>query len=204
MRSITLVATLLLAVHAFADPKPTETGKVKYQAIDDQADVAKCYRLEPYEFEYQLKPRRELVVSGIDIYDLTFPSPVKTKYRENNTVHAEYFVPKGKGPFPGVILLDILDGSMVVSHGIATILTSQGIAALCVQLPYYGPRRPPGAKSAPGVRRHRSIVGGHSPGGARQSLCNRMARIATGNQCQETRHSWHQSRQFHGGAHGCR
>ena len=59
-------------------------------------------------------------------------------------VHAEYYRPKGKGPFPGVIILDILDGSQVVSRGIASIFATQGIAGLCVQLPYYGPRRPAG------------------------------------------------------------
>ena len=146
MRKISLLAALLFVAPSFAGLKPEETGKVLFKAVDDQSNVAKRYRLDPYEFEYRLKPKRELVVSGIEIYDLTFPSPVKTKYPENNTVHAEYWLPKGKGPFPGVILLDILDGSMIVSHAIATILTSQGIAALCVQLPYYGPRRPPGAK----------------------------------------------------------
>jgi dienelactone hydrolase len=146
MRSLSVVSALLFAIPVLADLKPAESGKVTFKAIDDQSSVAERYRLEPYEFEYQLKPRRELVVSGIEIYDLTFPSPVKTKYRENNTVHAEYWLPKGKGPFPGVILLDILDGSMVVSHGIATVLTANGIAALCVHLPYYGPRHPEGEK----------------------------------------------------------
>jgi dienelactone hydrolase len=142
MRSTALLTALLIPLPAVADLKPAETGKVKFKAVDDQSTVAERYRLEPFEFEYQLKPKRELVVSGIELYDLTFPSPVKTKYAENNTVHAEYWLPKGKGPFPGVILLDILDGSMVVSHGIATVLTANGIAALCVHLPYYGPRRP--------------------------------------------------------------
>lgn len=146
MRQLTLLTALLFAIPTLADLKPAESGKVKFTAIDDQSSVAERYRLEPYEFEYQLKPKRELVVSGIEIYDVTFPSPVKTKYAENNTVHAEYWLPKGKGPFPGVILLDILDGSMVVSQGIATVLTAQGIAALCVHLPYYGPRHPPGEK----------------------------------------------------------
>jgi dienelactone hydrolase len=143
---IAVITALVLVVPVLADLKPLETGKVVFKAVDDQATVAERYRLQPYEFAYVLKPKRELVVSGIDIYDLTFTSPVTTKYRENNTVHAEYFVPKGKGPFAAVILLDILDGSQIVSHAIATILTSQGIAALCVHMPYYGPRRPADAK----------------------------------------------------------
>jgi dienelactone hydrolase len=141
MRLSALLA-LVLAAPALADIKPTEKGKVTFKAIDDQAGVAERYRLDPTEFAYELKPKRELVVSEIDIYELTFPSPVKTKYEENNTVHADYYVPKGKGPFPGVIILDILDGSQVVSRAIATVLAANGIAGLCVQMPYYGPRRP--------------------------------------------------------------
>ena len=142
MRPAALLVPLVLATPLLADPKPTQTGKVTFKAVDDQACVAECYRLAPTEFAYQLKPKRELVVSGIDIYDLTFPSPVKTKYAENNTVHAEYYRPKGKGPFPGVIILDILDGSQVVSRAVATVLAANGVAGLCVQMPYYGPRRP--------------------------------------------------------------
>jgi dienelactone hydrolase len=142
MRFVALLAGSLIAAPAAADLKPTETGKVTFKPVDDQADVAECYRLDPVEFAYELKPKRDLVVSEIEIYELTFPSPVKTKYPENNTVHADYFVPKGKGPFPGVIILDILDGSQLVSRGIATVLATHGIAGLCVQMPYYGPRRP--------------------------------------------------------------
>jgi dienelactone hydrolase len=146
MRIATLVAGLLIAVPAFAELKPAEKGKVSFKPAGDQADVAERYRLDPLEFDYELKPKRELVVSEIEIYDLRFPSPVKTKYEENNTVHAEYYLPKGKGPFPAVIILDILDGSQVVSRGIATVLAANGIAGLCVQMPYYGPRRPVGGK----------------------------------------------------------
>lgn len=146
MRLAALLASAVLAAPAVADPRPAETGKVQFRPVDDQANVAERYRLEPLEFAYELKPKRELTVSGIDIYELTFPSPVKTKYPENNTVHADYFLPRGKGPFPGVIILDILDGSQVVSRGIATVLAANGIAGLCVQMPYYGPRRPTAEK----------------------------------------------------------
>src|SRR5690349_7479845 len=146
MRPAALLVPLLLAAPTFADLQPTQTGKVTFKPVDDQTAVAERYRLGPTEFAYELKPNRELVVSGIDIYELTFPSPVTTKYPENNTVHADYYVPKGKGPFPGVIILDILDGSHVVSRGIATVLAAHGIAGLCVQMPYYGPRRPKAEK----------------------------------------------------------
>src|SRR5947209_4741651 len=143
---LAVLTALVLALPALADAKPVEKGKVTFKPVDDQKDTAERYRLPTTEFAYELTPKRELTVSGIDISELTFPSPVTTKYESNNTVHADYFVPKGKGPFPGVIILDILDGSQVVSRGIATVLASHGIAGLCVQMPYYGPRRPAGEK----------------------------------------------------------
>lgn len=146
MRIFALVLPLALAGAALAEPRPVQTGTVAFKPIDDQAAVPERYRLDPFEFSYALKPKRRLVVSGIDIYELTFPSPVTSKHPENNTVYAEYFLPQGKGPFPGVVVLDILDGSQVVSRAIATVLASNGIAALCVQMPYYGPRRPPGSR----------------------------------------------------------
>jgi dienelactone hydrolase len=142
MRLAPILAVLLVTPAAFGDRKPTEKGQVAFKPADDQGATAVCYRLDPCEFTYELKQKRELPVSGIEIYDLTFPSPVTTKYPENNTVHAEYYLPRGKGPFPGVIVLDILDGSQVVSRGIASVLAANGIAGLCVQMPYYGPRRP--------------------------------------------------------------
>src|SRR5262249_61850129 len=77
---------------------------------------------------------------------LRFPSPVTSDCPENNTVHAEYYRPKGDGPFPGVIVLDITAGDQSLSRGISTLLAQRGIAALFVQMAYYGPRRPPGSK----------------------------------------------------------
>ena len=142
MRLAALFVPLVFAAPLLADLKPGENGKVTFKPVDDQSAVAECYRLDQTEFAFQLKPKRELVVSGIDIYQLTFPSPVKTQYPENNTVHAEYYLPKGKGPFPGVIILDILDGSQIVSKAVATVLAANGVAGLCIQMPYYGPRRP--------------------------------------------------------------
>jgi dienelactone hydrolase len=120
----------------------TEKGKVTFVPVDDQKDVVERYRLDRFEFEYEMTPKRELPASGIKIFDVKFPSPVKSPHESNNTVYGEYYLPQGPGPFPGVIVLDILDGSQVVSRSIATILAQNGIASLCVQMAYYGPRRP--------------------------------------------------------------
>ena len=141
MRSC-LAGIMLLMYHltpsAAAEP---ERCTVAFSPLPDK-NTPSMYHLEPHKFDFELTRKTDLPVSGMTVKYLTFPSPIETIYPENNTVHAEYYRPKGKGPFPGVIILDILDGSQVVSRGIASVLAANGIAGLCVQMPYYGPRRP--------------------------------------------------------------
>ena len=46
------------------------------------------------------------------MYEVRFPSPVKSAHVENNTVHAQYYRPtKTQGPIPCVVVLDILAGA---------------------------------------------------------------------------------------------
>jgi cephalosporin-C deacetylase-like acetyl esterase len=117
-------------------------------ASDGKNSVPERYRLPAQTFEYRLTRRLELRHSGVSVYDLTFPSPVKSSVPENNTVHAEYFVPtraSSEHPVPGVIILDILDGRAMVSRGEAVWLAQHGVASLFVYMAHYGPRRPPGS-----------------------------------------------------------
>ncbi len=107
--------------------------------------VPERYRLEPFRFDYELEPVRDLPVSGVEIYHLRFPSPVKSPDPENNTVHAEYYRPHRAGPFPCVVVLDITGGNQQLSRVIARHLAQNGIGGLFVQMAYYGPRRPPGS-----------------------------------------------------------
>ena len=93
-----------------------------------------------------MKPLRELPVCGVEISQITFPSPVTSPTPENNTVYAEYYRPTGTGPFPAVIVLDITGGDQSLSRFIARTLAQNRIAGLFVQMAYYGPRRPPGSK----------------------------------------------------------
>ena len=104
------------------------------------------FRLAAHTFAYELKPRFELPQSGIDVFALTFPSPVASPYPANNTVHAEYFVPKNATGIPAVVVLDILDGRQTVARAEAVWLAQNGIGALVVYMAYYGPRRPEGEK----------------------------------------------------------
>lgn len=63
-----------------------------------------------------------------------------------DVLHAEYFRPKTRpaGPMRGVVVLHILDGRFYTARMIAMTLARHGTAALFVQLPYYGYRRPAG------------------------------------------------------------
>jgi len=130
-----------------AEPAPSERGPViesgRVKFVPRAGEVPVPHRLDPHEFPYTLKKRRELTRSGFTVSDLTFPSPVRSPHPENNTVYAEYFCPHGPGPFPAVIVLDILDGSEVIPHSQARLLAQKQVAALHVKMAYYGPRRPP-------------------------------------------------------------
>jgi cephalosporin-C deacetylase-like acetyl esterase len=147
-----LAAVFLLAAStaAVADepaaPKPAvefaeivDRGLVKFQSGDSESTVPERFRLETHEFEFLSKPVRS--GARFRLVRVTFPSPVTTEIAENNTVHAEYFQPAGPGPFPACVVLHILGGDFVLAETVASHLARQGVAALFVKMPYYGPRR---------------------------------------------------------------
>jgi dienelactone hydrolase len=123
-----------------------EKGTVSFRAVGDQHNVPERYRLENHRFPYELQWNAHFPNADVDVFHLQYPSPVTSPHPENNTVHAEYYRPPGKGPFPGVIVLDITGGDQSLSRLIATQLAQNQIAGLFVQMAYYGPRRPPGSK----------------------------------------------------------
>jgi dienelactone hydrolase len=135
----------LMTTAAAADPSFAK-HTVEFRADDAAAEVPDRFRLPTHAFPAEAAKRYDLEYSGVEVYDVRFPSPVTSEHPENNTVHAEYYRPKGKGPFPAVVVLDILDGKQVVSRGQALWLAQNDVAALIVYLPYYGPRRPAGTR----------------------------------------------------------
>src|SRR4051812_1700291 len=145
MRVLVLLCGGLLALTPAraAGPKSVEKGTFRFTPANGQRDIPERYRLDARAFDYRLALQHDLPGAGVSVYRLTFPSPVTTPPPENNTVHAEYYRPHGKGPFPAVIVLDITAGDQSLSRGIATHLAQNGIAGLFVQMAYYGPRRPP-------------------------------------------------------------
>jgi dienelactone hydrolase len=125
---------------------PIEKGTVQFRPVDNQMEVPQRYRLQAHTFDFEMSFKSDLHNSRVEVYRLRFPSPVVSPCPENNTVYAEYYRPKGKGPFPGVIVLDITGGDQSLSRSIAAYLAHHRIAGLFVQMAYYGPRRPPGSE----------------------------------------------------------
>ena len=147
MRRLFCLSLCLLATGRVraAESKVIETGTVHFAPIDDQAGIPLAYRLSERTFPYEMSLKYEMPSVETTVFRLTFPSPVVSKYKENNTVHAEYYRPNVKGSIAAVIVLDITGGDQSLSRSIATHLAQHGIGALFVQMAYYGPRRPPGS-----------------------------------------------------------
>lgn len=141
---------LMLALDFPAAAAEPVRGRFRFEPGDDaKAGVPERYRMPARDFDYALGLRFEMPHAGVTVHDLTFPSPEKSAVPANDTVHAEYFVPKaaaGGNKVPAVVVLDILDGRGTVARGQAVWLAQHGVAALYVHMAHYGPRRPPGSK----------------------------------------------------------
>jgi dienelactone hydrolase len=123
-----------------------ESGTFRFDPVGDQSNIPERYRLAGRDVPYQSSLKYDLPASGETVYRITFPSPVTTPTPENNTVHTEYYRPHGDGPFPAVVILDITGGDQSLSRMIAAYLAQHRVAALFVQMAYYGPRRPLNSK----------------------------------------------------------
>ena len=147
MRCAALMLLTLTSL-ARADHPPgmkTEKGTVAFVPLGDQKNIPERYRLAAHSFVYEMEPKLDLPVSGVEIFAVRFPSPVETPYPDNNIVYAEYYRPTKAGPFPCVVVLDITGGDQKLSRVIARHLAQNGIGGLFVQMAYYGPRRPAGS-----------------------------------------------------------
>ncbi|HLJ91869.1 MAG TPA: prolyl oligopeptidase family serine peptidase [Gemmataceae bacterium] len=141
-----LLIGILFSTATAGDPGPSERGTVQFRLLGNQKNIPDRYRLEEHSFDYEMAWKGDQADSSVAVYRVRFPSPVTSACPENNTIHAEYYRPKGNGPFPGVIVLDITAGDQRLSRIIAHCLAQNKVAALFVQMAYYGPRRPPGSR----------------------------------------------------------
>jgi dienelactone hydrolase len=103
----------------------------------------------PAEFEWRSTLVRAAggkgALSAGEVIDVTFSSPLPSGVVENDTVYCRYYAPQDLAPgarAPGAIVLHHLGGSFEVEAALADYLAKSGVAALQVEFPYYGPRRP--------------------------------------------------------------
>lgn len=121
-------------------------GEVVFKPLPDTNPIPERFQLSEAKFNYKMKLKKRHEAIKVSVYELTYPSPYKSPHPENNTVHAEYAIPDGEGIYPGVIVLDITGGDQTLSRLMSLHFAQNNIAALFVQMAYYGPRRPPGSR----------------------------------------------------------
>ncbi len=123
-----------------------ERGDFRFVPKANEKDVPERFRLGEKTFRYESNVL-PLSATNRSVTEVRFPSPVTTEFECNNTVHTELYLPQGKsrreGKMPGVVVLHILGGDFSLSRLFCNALANEGVAALFVKLPYYGPRRPP-------------------------------------------------------------
>ena len=134
---------IALASAGLADEAMCVRGEVRFEPTDHEAMIATRFRLPPHAFTFQM--RRIDRLHTLDVWDVQFPSAVETTSPANNMVHCEFFAPVGqqKEQRPAVIVLHILGGDFPLSRLFCMALAREGVAALFVKMPYYGPRRDP-------------------------------------------------------------
>jgi cephalosporin-C deacetylase-like acetyl esterase len=160
-----LTLALLLSAIAESSQPPCHAGEgvrrgeIAFEVTPAERDVPKRFRLENHRFPFEQRPL-ETSSQKIRIFEVTFPSPVVTPHPSNNTVHCEYLRPAAEGKHPGVIVLHILGGDFELSRLFARTLAHHGVCALFVKMPYYGPRRAPGAPTRMvGIDPHLTVQG---------------------------------------------
>ena len=145
----TLATALILLLAVRSETRAADAvrrGEIVFTPARNESQLPRQFRLSGHKFSFQ-QQAIETVSNQIEISAVTFPSPVTTKHRNNNTVHCEYFRPKTKGAYPGVIVLHILGGDFNLSRLFARTMAHHEICALFVKMPYYGPRRQPGSSA---------------------------------------------------------
>ena len=102
--------------------------------------VSESYNHQAFAYQQRLHSERP----QFRIYRLTYPSPVVSPVVQNNTIPADYYLPRdwkpSDPPRPAVICLHILDGNEPLTDLMCSVLALRGIPAISFKLPYYGSR----------------------------------------------------------------
>lgn len=82
-------------------------------------------------------------ISGIEVSRVTFPSPVQTRYEENNVVYGKLFRAAGKSPLLSMIVLHGWSRPVLtLEERLCIALGQRGVTSLLVTLPYHIQRAP--------------------------------------------------------------
>jgi dienelactone hydrolase len=139
--SLVLAIAVLMAAGVEAE-QPAENGTIEFVPPATEQQTAEPFRLPPHRFDWQAR-RMQTVTENLEVWDVTFPSPIKTAEESNNTVHGEYYRSRQSGRRPAVVVLHILGGDFPLSRLFCNALAQHGVHALFIKMPYYGPRRDP-------------------------------------------------------------
>ncbi len=119
-------------------------GSASEDAKDLPEEVTVTQTFDGRPFRYRVESQFEK--GGYTIFRLNYPSPVETDLPQNNTVPADYYLPKDLRPDgpqrPAAICLHILDGDFELVRMLCSALASHGVPAIMFKLPYYGERAP--------------------------------------------------------------
>ena len=110
-------------------------------ATGQTAEWLKAFEARNTSFEFSREPAIEQ--AGLRLIRISYPSPMETPFKVNNTVPAELYLPlKTDGPLPAAIVLDILNGSQTLPRMVARSLALRGVAAIYFPMPYASSRKP--------------------------------------------------------------
>jgi dienelactone hydrolase len=101
-------------------------------------DLLALYTTPAGEIAWRMEP----VPTNAPVFEVSFPSPVKSPHLENNTVWCRYFGATTTGKHPAVVMLHHAEGATQLEDFIARKMAGDGVPTLLMQFPYYGKRRP--------------------------------------------------------------
>jgi dienelactone hydrolase len=154
-KAILLGAFCVMLCAVEARPQVVAADQSADNNLERTFTVSKTFNNAPFDYTIKLLSRRD----GYRVYQIKFPSPVKSTLQQNNTVPAEYYVPDGVPPDrsaavsaassghdaraprrPAVICMHILDGNDALTDLLCSVLALRGVPAIMFRLPYYGER----------------------------------------------------------------
>jgi dienelactone hydrolase len=128
-RRIVFIAASLAVAVGFAQDR-----------LGEKVRVASGFDKRSFNYRMQLDSDHET----FRVYRLAYASPVESPLAQNNTIPAEFYLPKaakpGSKPRPAVICLHILGGGFELTRLQCTALAERGIPAIWFKLPYYAER----------------------------------------------------------------